>query len=203
MPANKVHGHTSGPKSTNRTTPEYRSWRAMKNRCLNLIPGKEKYHGMHIHPEWVDSFSDFLRDMGPRPIGKTLDRVDNSKGYTPDNCRWATPTEQARNRDDNIFLGSSVEEEAKKAGFNADTIRRRIRNGVPMDKVFSPVGTMYWHDGSAQQGEKNKSAKLTDDNIREIRSSCEKSSVLAKRLGVTKENINMIKARKTWKHIND
>lgn len=83
-------------------TPTYVSWYAMKQRCLN--PNNKSFkgygeRGITICHQWRDSFPTFLADMGERPPGYSLDRVDNSKGYEPDNCRWATPHEQRMNQD--------------------------------------------------------------------------------------------------------
>ncbi len=57
-----------------------------------------------VCPAWNDSFEQFLADMGERPIGTTIDRINNSKGYEPGNCVWATPLEQTQNR---YFKGRS------------------------------------------------------------------------------------------------
>lgn len=79
----------------------YTSWQAMKTRCYNT---KDEHYpryggrGIYVCYEWVNSFEAFLRDMGERPEGRTLDRIDNERHYTKDNCRWATPQEQAYNR---------------------------------------------------------------------------------------------------------
>jgi hypothetical protein len=72
----------------------------MRYRCLNPnATGYERYggRGVTICDRWQD-FKNFLADMGERPEGKTLDRVDPDGDYKPDNCRWATPGEQAHNR---------------------------------------------------------------------------------------------------------
>ncbi len=81
-------------------TPTYSSWEGMKARCLN--PNDSNYHryggrGITICEQWL-AFKNFLEDMGTRPDGLTLDRVDNDGNYELDNCRWATWKEQANNR---------------------------------------------------------------------------------------------------------
>lgn len=96
------------------STPEYRSWQMMKNRCLNPNAHDFKFYGgrgIGIDARWVDSFEEFLGDMGRRPSPDlSLDRIDGSLGYTKANCRWATRQEQARNRDytrDIVFFGET------------------------------------------------------------------------------------------------
>jgi hypothetical protein len=93
------HGHAL--TATN-LSPEYRSWRAMKSRCLR--PKAENYkdyggRGIKIHEPWIGSFETFLRDLGLKPMpGMTLERVDNDGNYEPGNVVWATRKTQARNR---------------------------------------------------------------------------------------------------------
>jgi hypothetical protein len=83
-----------------------KSWDAMWQRCTN--PNSNRFaaygaRGIKVCPRW-SSYGAFLADMGPRPSGMTLDRRDGTKGYSPLNCRWATPQEQARNRSDNLVI---------------------------------------------------------------------------------------------------
>lgn len=90
------HGHTR-----NRTTsPTYRTWVNMMTRCEN--PKASQYasyggRGITICERW-HSFENFIADVGERPDGHTLDRVNNDGNYEPGNCRWATKVEQCRNR---------------------------------------------------------------------------------------------------------
>ncbi len=88
-------------------TPEYRSWSGAKERCSNPNDSRfERYGGRGIKmcQRWRDSFAVFFADMGKRPAKHSLDRIDNDGNYEPDNCRWATNTEQSRNRKQNKLL---------------------------------------------------------------------------------------------------
>lgn len=82
-------------------TPTYKSWALAKSRCSNpKIRSFKDYGGRGIKmcQRWSDSFEDFLADMGERPIGSTIERIDNDLGYEPGNCKWVPATEQSKNR---------------------------------------------------------------------------------------------------------
>lgn len=100
-------------KTRNRThgmynTPENNTWQSMKKRCNNKSHISYKHYGgrkIKVCDEWNSSFENFYRDMGERPSEKhSLDRVDNNKGYSKENCRWATKTQQARNQRSNVLI---------------------------------------------------------------------------------------------------
>lgn len=104
-----THGHSRDY----RHSPELRAWQHAKGRCF--CPTDAKYpiyggRGITMCAEWANDFSAFYRDMGPRPEGTTLDRIDVNGNYAPGNCRWATSSQQARTRTDNVI----VEHEGKR-----------------------------------------------------------------------------------------
>jgi len=88
--------------------PEYAVWNTMNARCTN--PKNENYpryggRGIRVVPEWADSFARFIADVGRRPSdAHSIDRINNDGNYEPGNVRWATSTEQARNRSDSALI---------------------------------------------------------------------------------------------------
>lgn len=133
-------------------TPEYYSWSSMKARCLK--PNHENYHnyggrGITICDRWLNSFDNFLADIGTRPTNKhTLDRIDVNGNYEPSNCRWATAKEQAQNRRTSIFLPlngvvKTVEGWSKQTGLSKSTIYRRIQIGWDAKKtLYTPLSSL-------------------------------------------------------------
>jgi hypothetical protein len=152
---NFKHGHKLG-YTCSRT---YASWAMMLARCGN--PNDNRYHryggrGITVYERWQRSFSYFLEDMGERPIGSTLDRIDNNGNYTPQNCRWATREEQANNKSNSCritFEGrtQTVAQWARELGISHMTIRSRLKMGRPLEEVFSP-SSLRWPDSNAQGG---------------------------------------------------
>lgn len=156
-----THGHTRGKKST----PEYRSWLAMRTRCENSNRNTwNRYggRGIKVCEQWA-AFEVFLKDMGPRPKGTSLERIDNDGDYEQNNCRWATQIEQTANTSRNIFLTLDGEthwlsEWARRIGLGEATLRARLRRGwsamealtLPITPVFArtrkPVMAQPAHD---------------------------------------------------------
>lgn len=122
-------------------TREYRAWCKMKERCAN--PNTAGYHlwggrGIAVCGRWVSSFQAFLSDMGPCPPGNSLDRIDNERGYEPDNCRWASHRQQCNNQRRNVTIThvgrtQTIAEWARELDISYATLHRRIsiRNEPP------------------------------------------------------------------------
>lgn len=133
------HGHA---RRGTPFTPTYRTWQSMMSRCYNKkLKSFKDYggRGIKVCDGW-HLFENFLAYMGERPKGMTLDRIDNSKGYTPDNCRWATKVTQARNTRANRivdFNGKQMTqaEFAERIGVSQSTVSRRLRIGWTPEQV--------------------------------------------------------------------
>lgn len=114
--------------------PLYKTWKGMKERCY--LESNRSYadyggRGITVCSTWLEDFWAFVRDMGPRPKGTTLDRVDNAKGYSPENCRWATPEEQNSNRRNNrlVFIDGqykALSQVAREYGITRKALQHRI-----------------------------------------------------------------------------
>lgn len=122
----------------------YRVWRGILDRCDN--PHNTQWsnyggRGISVSLRWRD-FQNFWDDMGDAPPGATIDRIDNNGNYEPDNCRWATPKEQSRNKRNNTyleFLGRRmvIADWAKEIGVSDQMLRQRLNNGWTTEEALA------------------------------------------------------------------
>lgn len=138
--ARAKHGHSGNVRS-----PTYKTWQSMMQRAHAGTVMADKYllRGITVCERWL-SFENFLADMGVRPAGTSLDRIDNYLGYEKSNCRWASPTVQSRNTRNALYVTAfgqtkHIAEWAEEVGLRAGTIKRRLDAGrTPEDAISSP-----------------------------------------------------------------
>lgn len=140
------HGQSGGANSS--PSPEYNIWTSMIARCSN--PKSQSWlryggRGISVCERWRVSFDAFLKDMGERPSRlHSLDRINNDGNYSPDNCRWATKKEQARNRSRVHMLhfngqSLSVAEWAEHIGIPYATLRQRLKKWTLEKSLTTPL----------------------------------------------------------------
>lgn len=150
----------SNTKHGGYTTPEYRSWRAMKRRCLDPKDMHYSYYGgagVTIHPTWIHDFQQFVSDVGKMPhAGMTLERKNNDVGYAPGNVVWATRLEQVRNRRNTRYVvyggqRTPLREFAARFGVNEQSLWKRL--AIYSDVDIAVQETIKVHRGTRKKTE--------------------------------------------------
>lgn len=174
-------------------------WRAMHNRCYNR--NQKSYpnyggRGIFVDARWhgKEGFKAFLADMGERPLGASIDRIDNEGPYSPENCRWATKNDQAKNKRNNRWITANGEtkhlaEWARSLGCHAATLLARIQAGMSEEEaVTKPVS-------------ERPNAKLTMEDAKYIRNiyPIKTAQTLADELNVSKKTILNVLHNKNFK----
>lgn len=151
-----THGATRGGNLTG----AYRSWLSMIQRCeypKHLHFDNYGGRGIKICDRWRQSYENFLADMGPRPDGCSIDRIDSNGNYEPDNCKWANRQTQNRNRRDNVlitFQGRTqcLKDWAKELGIGYGTLTTRFfRLKWPIEDLFEPTRPTGGHRPKGQR----------------------------------------------------
>lgn len=142
-------------------TPTYKTWTEMKSRCYNeKSPEYKNYgaRGIKVCYRWLNSFENFLEDMGERPDGTTIDRVDYNGDYEPSNCRWADTETQCNNRRNNIHIEYKGETKTlmqwcKIYNMNYNTTRAAYKRGK---FSFDEIVNIYKNKGNSYTFKQNK-----------------------------------------------
>lgn len=139
-------------KTSNRS---YLVWRNMKRRCLNPLDSAYPNYGgrgVSVCDRWM-SFENFLADMGERPPGLTIERIDNEQGYSPENCRWASMKEQLRNqrrnrRIEHLGVTMTMTDWAEAVGIKVDTLAKRLGRMGPQRALTPGSLRTKWRHGT-------------------------------------------------------
>jgi hypothetical protein len=134
-------------------TPTYSSWSEIKKRCFNSSHNSYNDYGgrgISVCNRWRSSFANFYADMGIRPTGKSIDRIDNEGNYTPENCQWATPRQQCNNKRNNKYFTFNGEtltlpQWSRRTGIKHLTLYGRIKRGWSIDKALT-VDPLAYHN---------------------------------------------------------
>jgi len=121
-------------------TTTYSCWTNMIARCTNSNNPNYKHYGsrgISVCESWRNSFETFYKDMGEQPTGLSLDRINNDKGYSKENCRWATKFEQANNGQVQAKLGYSLVGIASYANLKPTTIIARLSRGSSLEEALT------------------------------------------------------------------
>lgn len=183
--------------------PEHNVWNAMKYRCNN--PRTKAYpnyggRGITVCDRWMESFANFMEDMGPRPSPThTIERIDNDGNYEPSNCKWIPKGEQTANR--RIvrvvtYNGSKIRlyDLAKLHGIHVNTLRQRIvvMGMSAEDAVSVPISSM--------RGGPRKVTASDVLEIRRLRGTVSQQDI-ADMFGITQSAVWAIQQRKCWRHV--
>lgn len=135
-----THGKTN--------SPEYAIWTAMKSRCHNqntIHYADYGGRGIKVCDRWKNSFENFFFDMGCKPDGMTIDRINNDGDYDPKNCKWASRLDQSNNKRNNRIItingeSMTLSQWSKKCKVGESTIRKRLSYGKTDFDLIKPTG---------------------------------------------------------------
>lgn len=154
----KTHGHAR----KNAHTETYKVWAGMKKRCCTPSMSAYKYYGgrgISVCDRWME-YKNFLADMGEKPNGMSLDRIDHDGNYEPANCRWASKETQMRNRSNSRVITAfgetlTLPEWVEKTGLSYYTIYLRLKSGTAPEDAL----TRAWYSRDHQSKESKSRPK--------------------------------------------
>lgn len=192
---NKTHGMSG--------RPTYVSWRSAKGRCTNPLDkcyAEYGGRGIFMCDRWINSFENFLSDMGEKPVGMTLERRDVNGPYSPDNCEWATPLDQTRNRRITISveyngISKTLGEWCDELGLVYMSAHQMIRNGKPAEYAFAKARRL------GETGKRpNYNALITAETAAAILADTRPNFEIAIVYGVSQATVWNIKAGRSWRN---